>query len=268
MCNHWCIILNPNKTKALVVSRSRTVSPPQGDLVLSGVSIRASPNFDILCVKFDRKLTFEDHVRGIVSHVSQRIGIFRLVKRIFVDNSVLLRCYFAFVLLIHEYCSPVCGSAAEGHQLLERLVYSMARLCPDQSFFSLSHQRRVVGLSMLHKVNANSNHCLFSVLPSATTRVRIPELRPLLIHCSLKYQGVELPNLQGVSCCPWFECLMTSPTLSSTPERWMGSRAQSESKVFIKKENLHRTSKYTRSDCSVNLPSRSRQGRLLLFLLT
>ena len=39
--NHWCILLNPNKTKALVFSRSRTVSPPNGDLVLSGVSIRA-----------------------------------------------------------------------------------------------------------------------------------------------------------------------------------------------------------------------------------
>ena len=26
-CNHWCILLNPNKTKALVVSKSRTVNP-------------------------------------------------------------------------------------------------------------------------------------------------------------------------------------------------------------------------------------------------
>ena len=33
------MILNPNKTKALVVSRSRTVNPPNGDLVLFGVSI-------------------------------------------------------------------------------------------------------------------------------------------------------------------------------------------------------------------------------------
>ena len=64
------MILNPNKTKALVVSRSRTVSPPHGDLVWSGVS-----NLDILGVKFDRKLTFEDHVRGIVS-VSLRELIF------------------------------------------------------------------------------------------------------------------------------------------------------------------------------------------------
>ena len=38
-CNHWCMILNPKKTKAFVVSRSRTVSPPHGDLVLSGASI-------------------------------------------------------------------------------------------------------------------------------------------------------------------------------------------------------------------------------------
>ena len=38
-CNYWCLIQNPNKTKALVISRSRTVSPPLCDLVLSGVSL-------------------------------------------------------------------------------------------------------------------------------------------------------------------------------------------------------------------------------------
>ena len=48
-----------------------------GDLVLSMVSIRASPYFDILGVEFDSKLTIEDHVRGwyCFSHVSQSIGI-------------------------------------------------------------------------------------------------------------------------------------------------------------------------------------------------
>ena len=78
-CNNWCMIMNPNKTKAVVVSRSRTVSLPHGDFVLSGISIRASPNLDIIGVKFDSKLTFEDHVRGIVSRISQRTGILRLV---------------------------------------------------------------------------------------------------------------------------------------------------------------------------------------------
>ena len=62
-----------------------------------GVSIRASYNLDILGAKFDSKFTFKDHVRGIVCRVSQRFGILRLVKRVFADTSVLLRCYFAFV---------------------------------------------------------------------------------------------------------------------------------------------------------------------------
>ena len=105
------------------------------------------------------------------SFSSQRICIFRLVKHIFVDTSVLLRCYYAFVLPILEYCSPVWGSAAACHlQLLEHQVYSVTRLCPDQSFLSLCHRRRVTWLSMLYKANSNWNHCLFSELLSAFTR--------------------------------------------------------------------------------------------------
>ena len=105
------MILNTNKTNALLVSRSRTVNILHGDLALSVVSICTSPNLDILGVKFDSRLTFEDHFRGIVSRLSQRIGNLRLVKHVFVDTLVLLRCYYAFVLPILENCSPVWGSA-------------------------------------------------------------------------------------------------------------------------------------------------------------
>ena len=49
-------------------------------------------------------------------------------------------------------------------------MYSVARLCSDQSFLSLCH--RVAGFSMSYKVNSNSTHCLFRELPSASTRVR------------------------------------------------------------------------------------------------
>ena len=87
---------------------SRTANPPHGDLVLSGVLIRAGPNLDILGVKFDSKLTFEDHLCSMVFRVSRRIGILRLVNHVFVDTSVLLRCYYAFfsqslrIVLGHE----------------------------------------------------------------------------------------------------------------------------------------------------------------------
>ena len=63
--------------------------------------------------------------------------------------------------------------------------------------------------------------------PYASLRYRLTELRRQLIHWSLKNQGVEPPNLQGVSCRTRFECAMTFPTMCLKPERSMGSRLQS-----------------------------------------
>ena len=95
-----------------------------------------------------------------------------LVKPMFADIPVLLRCYFKFVLPIFEYCSLVWRSAAECHlQLLESQVNS-ARLCPNQSFLSFCHRRYVAWLIVMYKVNSNSNHCLFGKFPSASARVR------------------------------------------------------------------------------------------------
>ena len=205
-CNHWCMMLNPNKTKALyiVVSRYRTVSPPHGDLVLPGISIRASTNLDILGVKFESKLIFEDHVRGIVSRVSEN-WYFKVGETYF--------CRHHYVTsLLFSICSPKSlsivlwcgGSAAECHlKLLKRQVYSVARLCPDQSFLSLCHRRRVAGLCMLYKGNSNSNQCLFSELPSASTRVR--HTRAAAAAHPLEFEALVLVLLVlfsgvGVSC--------------------------------------------------------------------
>ena len=144
------------------------------------------------------KLTFEDHVRGIVSRFSQRIGVLRLMKRIFVDTFVLFRCYFAFVLPILEYCSPVWGSAAKCHlQLLERQVYLVARLsirvscrCViDVALLGLLYCTRLI--RTLITVCLASFHLLL-------LEFGITELPPQLIHWNLKYQGVERPNLLEV----------------------------------------------------------------------
>ena len=55
--------------------------------------------------------------------------IFEVGEINFVDTSVLLHCYFAFVLTILEYFSLVWESAAECHlQLLEGQVYLVAWL--------------------------------------------------------------------------------------------------------------------------------------------
>ena len=103
-----------------------------------------------------------------------------------------ISCYYAFVfLLILEYCSLVWGSVAEFHlHLLERQVYSVTGLCHDQSFC-----RCVIYVMFLDSVcctrfiRIRITVCALSfhlLLPE----VDIPELRPQLIHWSLKYKGV------------------------------------------------------------------------------
>ena len=88
--------MNPNKTKALFVSRSMTVNPPHYDFVFCGCSIRASPNIDILGAKFDCKLTFEDPVR-LLFLVSFRELVFWGWWNVYLW---IPRCYFVAVMYL------------------------------------------------------------------------------------------------------------------------------------------------------------------------
>ena len=119
-CNHWCIILNPNKTKVFVVSRSKTLILPYGDLVLSGVSICANPNLDILGVKFDSMLTFEKTMSVALFPVLSENWHFEVD-----DTFVLFCCYYVFVVFvlpILEHYSPAWGQLLDG-----TFSYSSAR---------------------------------------------------------------------------------------------------------------------------------------------
>ena len=155
------------------MSRSRTAHPPHGDLVMGGQVVVECPYVDILGVRFDPKMTFELHVRSLVSRVSSKLGILRLARGVFGSPDIVRRCYYAFVLPVLEYCSVVWGSAAECHlTLLDRLVHSAERLCPGQSFDSLGLRRRVASLCMLYKVFNNPDHYLYSRLPPLAVRGR------------------------------------------------------------------------------------------------
>ena len=129
--------------------------------------------------------------------------------------------YLCVTSLIFCICPPNPWVLFSG---LDRQVYSVARLCPDQSFLSLCHQRCVAGLSMLIWTLITVCSASFLLLLLAFDRI---ELRPQLIHWSLKYQGVERPNLLGLSCRLRLECGITFPTLCLTQERWMGISLQS-----------------------------------------
>ena len=148
---------------------------------------------------------------------------------------MLLRCYYAFVLPILEYCSPAFWSAAECHvRLLERRVYSVVRLCPDQTLLSFCHRRHVAVLCLLYiarLVPNRINVCSVS-FHLLLSECHTSELLLQLIHYSLKYQAVERRNLHGVSCRLKLLCGITVPTLCLTPELSMGLREQSSVGCF------------------------------------
>ena len=102
----------------MIVSRFRTVFPPQPDLLVGSTSLNSC---NLLGFRFDSKFTFERHIRTISSSVAQKIGLLRKSFRIFGVHDVLLRCFNSFILPCLEYCSPVWSSAADSHlKLLDR----------------------------------------------------------------------------------------------------------------------------------------------------
>ena len=88
-------MLNPTKTQCMLVGRSKTELPLHPKLHVNGAVLSAGDSFKILGVIFDKKLTFEKHLRGIAASVLQKIGILRRFYRLFGNESVSLKCYNA-----------------------------------------------------------------------------------------------------------------------------------------------------------------------------
>ena len=71
------MLVNPMKTKALMISRSRTLAPIFPNLVLDGTVVERVTELKVLSVVLDLKLSFENHIRSIAASASSRLGIMR-----------------------------------------------------------------------------------------------------------------------------------------------------------------------------------------------
>ena len=153
-CDIWGMKLNANKTKTMIVSRSRTMHPQSPALTIGGTVLKesddlvstlklpiqsthrnacvtklraasseysyrnASRNSELRVQShdtFDFKMTFEKHLRSVPRAAFQRLGILRKSWQVFHDRLLLGRCFRGFVLPVLEYCSVVCCSAVCTH---------------------------------------------------------------------------------------------------------------------------------------------------------
>ena len=103
-CSMWGMLVNPSKTRGMLISCSRTVEPLFPDLVVDGTVIEIVSELKILGVILDLKLAL---VRPIAASASRRVGILRKTMSVFLDVAVVAKCFWAFILPMLEHCSPV-----------------------------------------------------------------------------------------------------------------------------------------------------------------
>ena len=173
-CNRWGMQVNPDKTKALIISRSRTIYPVFPGLVLNGVPVDIVPEMKLLGIILDSKLSFESQIRAIVASTSSRIGVLRKVSSLFADAEVVSRSFWSYILPLLEYCSPVWSSAAACHlSLLDRTVRRAVSLSEGTVRCDLAHRRQVASLCMFFKIFHNGDHPVRSHYPSLFVPTRL-----------------------------------------------------------------------------------------------
>ena len=108
--------LNANKTKTMIVSRTRTMHPHSPIFTIGGTVLKESNDPIILGVIFDCKMTFEKHLCSVSRSASQRLGMLRKSWQVFHDR-LLLRD--AFGVLSFRFWSTImqCGARLLIHTL-------------------------------------------------------------------------------------------------------------------------------------------------------
>ena len=155
------------------------------ELVIDNTDIENVLELKLLGVLFDSKLTFEMHIRNITSIVSQKVGILRKCWQTFQDDTLVMKCFYAFILPFFEYCSVVWSSAAPTHLNMLQRVFMSARFLFRQNI-SLEHRRNVAALCIFYKIINNPKHPLHSRLPEPAIFLRRTRMNQRLNSRSLR----------------------------------------------------------------------------------
>ena len=174
-CDLWGMKLNVSKTKTMIVSRSLTMHPQSPPLTIGRTVLIESDDLVILGVTFDSNLTsFEKHLRLVSRVASQRLCILRKSWRVFHDRSLLVRCFWSFILPVLKYCSALwCSAADTDLKLLDRAVSDAWFVTAGVFECDIAHRRSVAVLCMLYKIMCNPMHPLNDALPGSYVPVLV-----------------------------------------------------------------------------------------------
>ena len=227
-CSRWGMLVNPSKTRRMLISRSRTVEPLFPYLLIDGSVVEMISELKILGVILDSKLTFEKQVGAIAASALMRVGILRKTMSVFRDVAVVAKCFWAFILPVLEYCSPVWMSAATSHlSLLDCVVSQVGRLSGGSVSCDLWHRRKVASLSVFFKTDSLVDHPVLCLFPAQYV-LRRPTRGTLAAHSrSFESLGLELCSFRALLFCHVFDCGMGCMSLSLMVKVWVLLKLQS-----------------------------------------
>ena len=87
------------------------------------------------------------------------------------DNSIVLKCFYSFILPFFEYCSIVWMSAAPTYiKMLDRVFASARFLAPVN--IKLDHRRDVAAACLFYKIVNNPDHPMHTRIPPPVEHAR------------------------------------------------------------------------------------------------
>ena len=113
---------------------------------------------------------------------------------VFRDVTVVAKCFWAFIVTVLEYCSPVWMSTATSHlSLLDRVVSQVGRLSGGSVSCDLWHRRKVASLSVFFKIDTLVDHPVRGLFPAQYV-LRRPTSGALAAHS----RSFEMPRSRTV----------------------------------------------------------------------
>ena len=172
----WQVNFAPEKTQAMVISRSPAATTSMAQLLKMGnKTLHLLDNISILGVNFDKQLRFDDHIKEICQIASQKVSTLRRMASS-LDAKGLMTLYNAQVRPYLEYSALSWLSTAPSHLIkLDKIQRRATNLVNNPlittNIDSLEHRRDVAALTVLHKAQVQQVSHLDSLrLPPLTLR--------------------------------------------------------------------------------------------------
>ena len=129
-CRRWRVKLNGDKSKLVLIARTREKSGENHALHLFNDVIRPVPCAKFLGVEIDKNLSFKNHVDSICKRANTRLNVLKVLSRSGTDAATLMRIYKIYVRPIIEYGS-IAFLAAPKSQLsrLQSIENDAIRIC-------------------------------------------------------------------------------------------------------------------------------------------